>query len=491
MLSNIGGDDPPSEYSARSFEDLSDRVGDVAHSFEGLSGPMATERGEVAVAAASDQHSFATDINDGAGVMYSPDETQGNAGGSAQILSSKKNQEILSHAHSMDVAVNAQVFGAAHTSYSGSCLFDVGLCINVNDPTPKQYSFIVLIPLGSVEKEVCSTSEACVGASIVTDKVDGSSGSPVISQIQKPRQYFKKKSRKLCRKLDRRQSCDRKRSSFDYQQYRHPTSNQDDTTPPVARSLPNRGHSPTKEEVKKINQRLIDENHRLKKDFHKAEHRLKTLLADKKDLLRRLRLESKATNKLIESMQDKAQDTMERARNILSKANQSKKDAEMLKDEIESSKNSLLGVQMEIRKQSARLKKKVARMAQTHARRKTSLTQQQKLLDRDINAKTQQWNTSLLLAQRKMQCSIKQLQKERVMWQVLSQEAELRCQDAQLEAHRQKSNGRTLVQMQVDKAIRKERELKLYMLELKEIHAVQLHKERKAKRVAIQSSKHW
>ena len=75
--------------------------------------------------------------------------------------------------------------------------------------------------------------------------------------------------------------------------------------------------------------------------------------------------------------------------------------------------------------------------------------------------------------------------------QVLSQEAELRCQDAQLEAHRQKSNGRTLVQMQVDKAIRKERELKLYMLELKEIHAVQLHKERKAKRVAIQSSKHW
>ena len=182
---------------------------------------------------------------------------------------------------------------------------------------------------------------------------------------------------------------------------------------------------------------------------------------------------------------------MERARNILSKANQSKKDAEMLKDEIESSKNSLLGVQMEIRKQSARLKKKVARMAQTHARRKTSLTQQQKLLDRDINAKTQQWNTSLLLAQRKMQCSIKQLQKERVMWQVLSQEAELRCQDAQLEAHRQKSNGRTLVQMQVDKAIRKERELKLYMLELKEIHAVQLHKERKAKRVAIQSSKHW
>ncbi len=77
------------------------------------------------------------------------------------------------------------------------------------------------------------------------------------------------------------------------------------------------------------------------------------------------------------------------------------------------------------------------------------------------------------------------------MWQVLSQEAELRCEDAQLELHRQKSNGRTLVQMQVDKAIRKERELKSYMLELQEIHAVQLLREQKAKRVAIQSSKYW
>ena len=52
------------------------------------------------------------------------------------------------------------------------------------------------------------------------------------------------------------------------------------------------------------------------------------------------------------------------------------------------------------------------------------------------------------------------------MWQVLSQEAKLRCGDAQ-----------SLVQMQVDKAIRKERELKSYISELQEIHAVQLLKE--------------
>ena len=84
-------------------------------------------------------------------------------------------------------------------------------------------------------------------------------------------------------------------------------------------------------------------------------------------------------------------------------------------------------------------------MTQTHARRNHALLQQQKLIDHNVNTEKQQWNTTLLLTQQKMQSSIKQLQKERVMWQVLSQEAELRCEDAQLELHRQKSNGRNQV----------------------------------------------
>jgi hypothetical protein len=243
--------------------------------------------------------------------------------------------------------------------------------------------------------------------------------------------------------------------------------------------------------MKKMNQCLIDENHYLKNDFHKADHRLKTLLSDKKDLLRRLQLESKATNKLIESIQDEAQDTMERASNILSDANRSKKDAEILKDEIETSQNILLGVQMDIKKQNAQLKKKAARMTETHARRKRALSQQQKLIEHKVNTEKQQWSTTLLLMQQKMQSSIKQLQREHVMWRVLSQEAELRCEDAQLKVHRQKSNSSTLVQMQVDKAIRKERDLKSYIVELQEIHVVQLLREQKAKRVTIQSSKNW
>jgi hypothetical protein len=90
-----------------------------------------------------------------------------------------------------------------------------------------------------------------------------------------------------------------------------------------------------------------------------------------------------------------------------------------------------------------------------------------------------------------MQSSIKQLQKERMMWQALSQEAQLHCDDAQSEIHWQKSNGRTLVWMQVDKAIRNEHELKSYISELQGMHSGPQLRERKAKRAAIQASKHW
>ncbi len=115
----------------------------------------------------------------------------------------------------------------------------------------------------------------------------------------------------------------------------------------------------------------------------------------------------------------------------------------------------------------------------------------QKEIINDVNTEKQQWKVTIRYAEKKMRYSLKEQQKERMMWQVLSQEAELRCKDSQLAVHRQKSKCRTLVQMQVGKAITKERELKSYMLELQEMHKVQLLWERKAKRVGIQSLKHW
>jgi hypothetical protein len=236
----------------------------------------------------------------------------------------------------------SEVFIAAPDAVSMACVFDYSRpCNNVNDqPKPSSVSFIGTF--GSADKNLSSSSsvmagvnkemDSCVlGASTLGGEVDGSSRSPVISQ--KPRQYFKKKSRKLCRKIDRWQTGNRKRSTFDHDQY-HITMVTNQVSVPsnvtMATSTSNRGHSPTKAEVKKMNQHLIDENLHLKKDFHKADHRLKTLLADKKDLLRRLRLESKATNKLIESIHDETKDVMKRAQDILTKAAKQKKETELM-----------------------------------------------------------------------------------------------------------------------------------------------------------------
>jgi len=355
--------------------------------------------------------------------------------------------------------------------------------------------------MAGVNKE---TDSCVLGASTLGGEVDGSSRSPVISQ--KPRQHFKKKSRKLCRKFDRRQTGDHKRSTFDHDQY-HITMVTNQVSAPsnvtMATSTSNRGHSTTtKAEVKKMNQHLIDENLRLKKDFHKADHRLKTLLADKNDFLRRLRLESKATNKLIESIHDETKDVMKRAQDILTKAarqkketefmvDRSKKDTELLMNEIERDRTVLVKQRRDLKKRSASLKKKAASTTATHKRCKIALAQERSENQQIIEDQKEHWKTTIRLAEKKMMYSLKQLQKERMMWQVLRQEAELRCEDSQLAVHRQKSNDRTLVQMQVNRAIRKERELKSYMLELQEMHKVQLLQERKAKRVTIQSSKHW
>ena len=158
----------------------------------------------------------------GVGVVCSPDEIQGNAGGAAEIVLGRDNAEIFT---SGNITFNAEVFGAAHTASLGPSN------TNLNDQTHQhqQSSSPRSNQLGSLEESVCS---------------------PVITP--KARQYFKKKSRKLCRKKDRRQTGDRKRSSFDFGQHHYPRTNEDDETPTVARSLPNRGHSPTKAEVKRI-----------------------------------------------------------------------------------------------------------------------------------------------------------------------------------------------------------------------------------------------
>ena len=103
----------------------------------------------------------------GVGVVCSPDEIQGNAGGAAKILLGRDNAEIFT---SGNITFNAEVFGAAHTASLGPSN------TNLNDQTHQhqQSSSPRSNQLGSLEESVCS---------------------PVITP--KARQYFKKKSRKL------------------------------------------------------------------------------------------------------------------------------------------------------------------------------------------------------------------------------------------------------------------------------------------------------
>ena len=310
---------------------------------------------------------------------------------------------------------------------------------------------------------------------------------------QKP--FFKKLARKLCRKLECRANNDHKNSHFNYDEYRAATNN---LNPPTTMASCNatQGHSPTKSEVKKFNQALLHENKCLKIVFKKAKNRLTTLLVDKKDLLHRLRLETKTSIKLIDSIHNEAKDVMKRAQDILSKAerckketelmvDRSKKETELLINEIESDRAALVNQRRDLKKRSASLKKTAASMIATHKRRKIALAQQRKENQQIIDDEKEHWNMTIRVAEKKMRSSLKKLQEERVMWQVLSQGAELRVDAMTNEIHCHKSNGRKLVQMQVEKAIQREHKLKSYMSKLQSIHLALLLKERKAKRVAI------
>ncbi len=75
----------------------------------------------------------------------------------------------------------------------------------------------------------------------------------------------------------------------------------------------------------------------------------------------------------------------------------------------------------------------VAKMKDMHNIQKNNFLEQQKQIENGVNTEKQQWKITIRLAEKNMLSSLKQLQKERMMWQVLSQEAELRYENAQVE----------------------------------------------------------
>jgi hypothetical protein len=118
---------------------------------------------------------------------------------------------------------------------------------------------------------------------------------------------------------------------------------------------------------------------------------------------------------------DKANDIMKRAQDILSDANRSKKEAELMKEVNESVQNALISEQKEMRKRSALQKKQVISQ---HKELMLRSKKQRKETEQMIEDQKGQCHKSILFAEKKMHSLLKQLKKERVMWQVLSQEAE-------------------------------------------------------------------
>ncbi len=103
---------------------------------------------------------------------------------------------------------------------------------DVNDPSQQQSSFVDLNPLlGTTAKVVGVLSvaaEEIVCQTTAGDIEDGLFGP--CAKNKKAR--FKKRARKLCRKLHRGQTGDHKRSSFNHAQY-HPTTKQDIQAPSI------------------------------------------------------------------------------------------------------------------------------------------------------------------------------------------------------------------------------------------------------------------
>ena len=116
----------------------------------------------------------------------------------------------------------------------------------------------------------------------------------------------------------------------------------------------------------------MHENQCFKIDFKKAKNCLTTLLADKKDLLCCLRLETKTSNKLIDSIHNDAKDVMKRAQEIVSKAerykqetglmiNRSKKETELLINGIKSDRAALDNEEVRRQRTAKRMKVEITR----------------------------------------------------------------------------------------------------------------------------------
>jgi hypothetical protein len=80
---------------------------------------------------------------------------------------------------------------------------------------------------------------------------------------------------------------------------------------------------------------------------------------------------------------------------------------------------------------------------------KQAMSQQRKDCDLLLQSEREKCSAAITIAKKKMKNALTQLQKEQVMWQVLSQEVEFKIERANNESRR-------LVQIQIKKALNEE-----------------------------------
>lgn len=185
---------------------------------------------------------------------------------------------------------------------------------------------------------------------------------------------------------------------------------------------------------------------------------MSVLEAEKKDLLKRLQQEKKASNIVIEQSTAGARATMDEARDLLEEAMKVRSDAELriLKEQDRHHKKlEKVGVHnsRQIESESEKHRKE---MAKQMAANEAELLIMKNKFDREKRR----------LEKQLAKCEEKML-KERNQWQKLSIQAQEKVEKSELLAHEEKKKSRKLIQQQYEKAAKKQREMQLYAADMK------------------------
>ena len=198
-----------------------------------------------------------------------------------------------------------------------------------------------------------------------------------------------------------------------------------------------RSHDKCRVKAEKKYSTLLKRHNRYKQ---RTRLRMKIIGNEKKGLLIKLADQEKASNKYIKGIMDEADMVIDEARIIREEAD--KKTDETITAIVEEQRQSILKVREERRTSSRLRTKEVSQLSESH---------RSDMLELELA-----FDCSQSKLQKKLSHSLKQIQKERVMWHKLSEQFLLKSNIEKLNVSDAKKKGRAAVQKQMDKAFEKE-----------------------------------